>query len=97
MAPLGALDPWLCVPTFRWVCLYRREKVAIFVRSFTVYHIAHSRVNSEKVLGVETKCKVRTTKGGQFLGRCTPESDPESGMASFLPLNAKYSPAVGSI
>ena len=27
MAPEEALDPWLCVPIFRWVCPYRRDLI----------------------------------------------------------------------
>ena len=27
-----ALDPWLCVPTFQWVCLYRFVPYSLFVQ-----------------------------------------------------------------
>ncbi len=45
---------------------------AVCVRCYKVYHIAHLRVNSEKVLGVESKSNVRITRGNQFLGRLHP-------------------------
>jgi len=31
MAPEGALDTWLCVPIFRWVCPYRCDRLYYFI------------------------------------------------------------------
>jgi hypothetical protein len=31
--PFLALDPWLCVPTFRWVCLFRMRMLESYSES----------------------------------------------------------------
>jgi hypothetical protein len=31
IAPEETLDPWLCVPIFRWVCPYRRDVIHYFI------------------------------------------------------------------
>jgi len=54
MAPEGALDPWLCVPTFRWVCPYRRDMIYYFVNFAQIIAIDRICVNSKKVLGLRS-------------------------------------------
>ena len=52
MASEGALDPWLCVPTFRWVCPYRRDLTYYFINFPQIIAIDIICVNSKKVLGL---------------------------------------------
>jgi len=52
MAPERALDPWLCVPIFRWVCPYRCVLIYDFVNLLNMIASDRICVNRMEVLGL---------------------------------------------
>jgi len=50
MARDRALDPWLCVPTFRWVCPYRRDLIYYVINLVKSISFDGIGVNTTEVL-----------------------------------------------